>query len=74
MPKYKSGKVVLSRFKAQGLIRSKCHLDFHRKYYLKGGTLRNLLLHKIFSKFWARFFSSNGNLNSRCKENEILNP
>jgi hypothetical protein len=31
MPKYNNGKVVSSRFKAQGFIRSKCHLDFHRK-------------------------------------------
>jgi hypothetical protein len=31
MPKCKNGKVVWSRFKAQGLIRSKCHLDFHIK-------------------------------------------
>jgi hypothetical protein len=31
MPKCKNGKVVLSRFKAQGLIGSKCHHDFHRE-------------------------------------------
>ena len=49
MSKFKNGKVVLSRFKAQGLIKS--HLDFHRKYFLQGGTLRNLLLHRILSKF-----------------------
>ena len=51
MPKCKNRKVVLSRFKAQGFIRSKCHLDFHRKYFLQGGTLRNLLLQKILFKF-----------------------
>ena len=51
MPKCKNGKVVLSRFKAQGFIRSKYHLDFHRKYFLQGGTLKNFLLHRIFSKF-----------------------
>ena len=51
MPNCKNGKVVLSRFKAQGPIRSKRHFDFHRKYVLQGGTLRNLLLHRIFSKF-----------------------
>jgi hypothetical protein len=43
MPKCKNGKIVLSRFKAQGLVRSKCHLDFHRKELLEGGTLKNLL-------------------------------
>jgi hypothetical protein len=31
MPKCKNGKVVQSSFKAQGLIRSKCHLDFQSK-------------------------------------------
>jgi hypothetical protein len=49
MPKYKNGKVVHSRIKVQGLIRSKCHLDFHRKiistrgYLEKLVTLKNLL-------------------------------
>ena len=51
MPSCKNGKVVLLRFRAQALIGSKCHLDFHKKYVLQGGTLRNLLLHRIFSKF-----------------------
>ena len=55
MPNCKNGKVVLLRFKAQGLIRSKCHFDFHRKYVLQGGILKNLLLHRIFSKLYARF-------------------
>jgi hypothetical protein len=31
MPKHKNGKVIQSRFKIQGLIRSKYHLDFHKK-------------------------------------------
>jgi hypothetical protein len=56
MPKCKNGKVVRSRFKAQGLIRSKCHLDFHRKYFLQGGTLKDLLLHRIFSKIEGKIF------------------
>jgi hypothetical protein len=34
-----------------------------------------LLLHRIFSKFEDKmFFSSSGNLNGRCEENEVLNP
>jgi hypothetical protein len=73
MPKYKNGKVVSSRFKAQGFIRSKCHLNFHRKLSLQGGTLRNLLHHRIFSKFEGKIFSSSENLNNRCEENEVLN-
>jgi hypothetical protein len=32
-----------------------------------------LLLYKIFSKFEGKIFSSIGNLNSRCKKNEVLN-
>jgi hypothetical protein len=32
------------------------------------GTLRNLLLHRIFSKFEGKMFSSSGNLNGRCEE------
>jgi hypothetical protein len=36
MPKCKNGKVVKSRFKTQGLIRSKCHLDFCRKEFTRG--------------------------------------
>ena len=51
MLKYKNGKVVLSRFKTQGLIRSRCYFDFHRKYSLQGGTMKNLLLHRMFPKF-----------------------
>ena len=45
MPNCKNGKVVLSRFKAQGLIRNKCHLDFCRKYVLQGnrGYLEELV-------------------------------
>jgi hypothetical protein len=31
MPKHKNGKVMQSGFKAQGLLRSKDHLDFHEK-------------------------------------------
>jgi hypothetical protein len=56
MPKCKNGKVAYLRFKALGLIRSKCHLDFHRKLILQEGTLRNLLLHRIFSKFEGKIF------------------
>jgi hypothetical protein len=33
-----------------------------------------LLLHRIFSKFEDKTFSSSGNLNGRCGENEVLNP
>jgi hypothetical protein len=35
--------------------------------------MRNLLLHGIFSKIEGKIFSSSGNLNGRCKENEVLN-
>ena len=35
--------------------------------------MRNLLLHRIFSKLEGKIFSLNGNLNGRCKENEVLN-
>jgi hypothetical protein len=42
--------------KSMGLIRSKCHLDFHRKYFLQGGTLRKLLLHRILSKIKGKIF------------------
>jgi hypothetical protein len=51
MPKYKNEKVVWTSLKVQDLVRSKGHLDFQTKYFLQGGTLRNLLLHRIFSKF-----------------------
>ena len=44
MPKCKNGKVVLSRFKAQGLIRGKRHFDFHKKYFLQGGYLEELVI------------------------------
>jgi hypothetical protein len=36
MPKYKNGKVMWSRFKAQGLIRSKGDLDFKKNMFYKG--------------------------------------
>jgi hypothetical protein len=36
MPKCKNGKVIYLRFKAQGLIRSKCHLDFVENNFYKG--------------------------------------
>jgi hypothetical protein len=32
-----------------------------------------LLLQIIFSKFEGKIFFSNGNLNGRCGENEVLN-
>jgi hypothetical protein len=33
MHKYKNGKVMSSRFKVQGLMRSEGHLDFPKKFY-----------------------------------------
>jgi hypothetical protein len=35
--------------------------------------MRNLLLHRIFSKFEGKMFFSSRNLNGRCEENEVLN-
>jgi hypothetical protein len=35
--------------------------------------MRNLLFHSIFSKFEGKVFSSSGNLNGICEENEVLN-
>jgi hypothetical protein len=35
--------------------------------------LKNLLLHRIFSKFEGKIFSSSRNLNCRCEENKVLN-
>jgi hypothetical protein len=55
MPKYKNGKVMCSRFKVQGLIRSKGHFDLLKKN-IQGGTLRNLLLLRIFSKSEGKKF------------------
>jgi hypothetical protein len=65
MPKCKNGMVVLSRFKAQGFLRRKYHLDLHTKQFLQGGTLRKLLLHRIFSKFEDKIFFSSEKLIGR---------
>jgi hypothetical protein len=46
MPKYKNGKVVIS----YDLIRRKGR-DLKIKKILQGGTLRNLLFHRIFLEF-----------------------
>jgi hypothetical protein len=67
MPKYKNGKVVHSRIKVQGLIRSKCHLDFHRKIISTRGYLEKLVTLKNLLK------DSSVNVNGGCKENEVLN-
>jgi hypothetical protein len=76
MSKYKNGKVMYSRFKVQGLIRSKGHLDFQEKI-LQGDTLRNLLLHSYSiessQSLKARNFSSSGKPNDRCEGYNMLN-
>jgi hypothetical protein len=36
--------------------------------------LKNLLFHRIFSKFEGKKISSSGNPNGNCEENDMLNP
>jgi hypothetical protein len=72
MPKYKTRTVVLSKFKAQILIRSKDHFDFKKEKNSTGGAFINLLLHGIFSDFEGKnFFFHMENPSSRCEGNNI---
>jgi hypothetical protein len=41
MPKYNIGKSCMIRFKVQGLIKNKDHLDFYFFKFLQGDSLRN---------------------------------
>ena len=59
MPNCKDEKDILSRFKVESLIRSKCHLDFHKKYVVQGVPCGACYSIESSQSFWQDFFSSN---------------
>jgi hypothetical protein len=46
---------------------------FSKKKILQGITLRNLLFHRIFSKFVGQKNSLSRKFNDGCKETDVLN-
>ena len=56
MPNCKNGKVVLSRFKAQSLIRSKYRFDFHRKYVFEGYLEELIIPYNLLKSFRQDYF------------------
>ena len=73
MPKYKNGKVVWTRFKAQGLIKSKYHLDFQKNNIYKEVPWETNYSIESSQSIKPRKYSSSKNLDSRCEGNEVLN-
>jgi hypothetical protein len=68
------GRLYSQDSKPQGLIRSKCHFDFHRKNnFYKGVPSKTYYSIGASQSLKQRFFSSSENLNDRCEENEVLN-
>jgi hypothetical protein len=47
---------------------------FSKKKNSTRGTLKNLLFHRIFSKFEGKKISSSRNPNGNCEESDMLNP